>query len=176
MGQLPLTSKCSLIAEAVMALSFVAGPVHAVHAGVPPGSYLRTCTHVATYGDRLIADCRRTDGSWGRTALRDLNRCVGDIGNMDGQLACDGGTRDYGWRDRDYGQSPGYDYDRYGGRGYGSSRGDWPPTRPGEPAEKRGSRAPVTRPRVTGHARPIAQNSMRARRRLARIAERKFGL
>ena len=32
-----------------------------------PGSYLRTCKHVATYGDRLIADCRRTDGSWGRT-------------------------------------------------------------------------------------------------------------
>jgi hypothetical protein len=76
--------------------------------GVPPGSYLRTCTHVATYGDRLIADCRRTDGSWGRTALRDVGRCTGDIGNMGGQLACNGGKRDYGWRDRDYRQSPGY--------------------------------------------------------------------
>ena len=61
-----------------MVLSFAAAPVHAHAQGVPTGSYLRTCTHVATYGDRLIADCRRTDGSWGRTALRDVGRCTGD--------------------------------------------------------------------------------------------------
>jgi hypothetical protein len=101
-----------------MLLSFAAAPV--VHAqGVPPGSYLRSCTHVATHGDTLTADCRRTDGSWGRTALRDLERSVGDIGNMDGQLACNGGRRDYGWRDREYDRAPGY--------GYGSSARDWPP-------------------------------------------------
>ena len=119
-----------------MALSLATAPVHAQ--GVPPGSYLRTCSHVAVYGDRLIADCRRTDGSWGRTALRDVDRCVGDIGNMDGQLACNRGDRSYGWSQyRDYDQSPGYDgygYDRYGGPVYGSSgdynwsyRGGWPP-------------------------------------------------
>jgi hypothetical protein len=132
MSQLGLTSKCSLIAGAAVLLSLAAAPIHAQ--GSPPGSYLRTCTHVATRGDALIADCRRTDGGWGRTALRDVNRCVGDIGNMDGQLACNGGKRDYGWRDRDYGQSPGYDYDRFGGRGYGSSLGDWPPERHWPPA------------------------------------------
>ena len=86
MSQLGITSKCSLVAGAAMLLSFAAAPIHAQ--GVPPGSYLRSCTHVGTHGDTLTADCRRTDGSWGRTALRDVGRCVGDIGNMDGQLAC----------------------------------------------------------------------------------------
>jgi hypothetical protein len=114
------TSKCSLIAGAAMLLSFAAAPAHAQ--GGPPGSYLRSCTHVATRGDTLTADCRRTDGSWGRTALRDVGRCVGDIGNMDGQLACNGGARGYGSaRDREYGQTPRYGYDRYGGSGYGPS-------------------------------------------------------
>jgi pimeloyl-ACP methyl ester carboxylesterase len=56
--------------------------------GFPPGSYLLTCSNVQTYGDRLMADCRRKDGSSGRTALRDVDRCVGDIGNLDGQLVC----------------------------------------------------------------------------------------
>jgi len=134
MSERGLTSKYSLIAGAAMVLSFAAIPVHAHAQGAPPGSYLRTCTHVATRGDTLVADCRRTDGSWGRTALRDVDRCVGDIGNMDGRLACNRGERSYGWsRDRDYGPTPRYDYDRDGGPGFGSSggywthRGDWPP-------------------------------------------------
>ena len=134
MTRLGLIDKCSLIAGAAMVLSLAAAPVHAQ--GVPRGSYLRTCSHVAVYGDRLIADCRRTDGSWGRTALRDVDRCVGDIGNMDGQVACNRADRSYGSRQyRDYGPPPsyGYGYDRYnGGPGYGSSgdywphRGEWP--------------------------------------------------
>ena len=134
MSHLSLTDKYGLIAGAAMVLSLAAAPVHAQ--GVPRGSYLRTCSHVAVYGDRLIADCRRTDGSWGRTALRAVDRCVGDIGNMDGPLACNRGDRSYGWSQyRDYDQSPGYDgygYDRYGGPGYGALgdywryRGGWP--------------------------------------------------
>jgi hypothetical protein len=92
MSRRGFVSKYSLFAGAAMLLSFAAAP--AVHArGVPPGSYLRSCTHVPTHGDTLTADCRRTDGSWGRTALRDVGRCVGDIGNIDGQLACNGGER-----------------------------------------------------------------------------------
>jgi hypothetical protein len=66
--------------------------------------------------------------------MRDLDRCVGDIGNMDGQLACNRSDRSYGWsQHRDYGQAPGYGDDRFGGPGYGSSgdywpnRGGWPP-------------------------------------------------
>ena len=134
MSKTLVAGKCVVLGGAAMLLSLATAPVHAQ--GLPQGSYLRSCTHVAIYGDRLLADCRRTDGSWGRTALRDVDRCVGDIGNMDGRLACNGGKRDYGWRDRDYRHSPGYgySYDGYGGTGYGSSRGGWPPERQWPPA------------------------------------------
>ena len=125
MSQIELTSKYGVIAGAAMLLSFAAAPAHAQ--GFPPGSYLRTCTKVATYGDRLLADCRRTDGSWGRTALRDADRCVGDIGNIDGRLTCNRAERNYGWSlDRDDGQRPGYGY---GSSEYWPHRGDWPPAR-----------------------------------------------
>jgi hypothetical protein len=120
MGGRGLPIKCGLIMGAAMALSIAAGAAHAQ--GVPRGSYLRSCTHIETYGDRLSADCRRADGSWARTAIRDVSRCAGDIGNMDGQLTCNGGRPDYssyGRPDyRGYGRPPGY-----GGPGYGSSGG-----------------------------------------------------
>lgn len=132
-------NKCGLIAGVAIGLYFAAAPAHAQ--GVPRGSFLHSCTRVETYGDRLIADCRRTDGSWGRTVLNDVNRCAGDIANMDGQLVCSGERPDYSWRDRGrysgpgyggpgYGGSgyggPGYGGSAYGGPGYGSSGGYWP--------------------------------------------------
>jgi hypothetical protein len=131
-----VAGKCAFFGGAAMLLSLTAAPLHAQ--GFPDGSYLRSCTNVAVYGDKLLADCRRTDGSWGRTALRDVDRCVGDIGNMDGQLACNRAERNYGSsRDRDYrrhwpGNGYGYDNRDYGpGWGgssdYGRYRGDWPP-------------------------------------------------
>jgi hypothetical protein len=118
MNRVALTTKCGLIAGAAMLLSAVAAPAHAQ--GVPPGSYLRSCQNVETQGDRLVADCRRTDGSWGRTALGDADRCVGGIANMDGRLTCNHADRGYGGsRDQDNGQWRGYDR----GPGYGSSYG-----------------------------------------------------
>ena len=76
-------------------------PAHAQSA--PQGSYLDSCTHVDMDRGRLSADCRRADGGWHRTVL-DVNRCVGDIGNINGQLRCNRGS----------------------GEGYGSSRReDW---------------------------------------------------
>ena len=134
MSKASSAGRCGLIGAAAVLLSLAAVPVHAQ--GFPPGSYLRTCSNVQTYGDRLMADCRRMDGSWGTTALRDVDRCVGDIGNLDGQLTCNRTDRSYGWSlDRNYGQGPGYGYDHDfdTGPGYGSSsgswryRGDWPP-------------------------------------------------
>jgi hypothetical protein len=130
MSKTLVAGRCAALGGAAMLLSLATAPVHAQ--GLPQGSYLRSCTHVAIYGDRLLADCRLTDGSWGRTALRDVDRCVGDIGNMNGQLACNRGNHGYGWRDRDYRQSPGYGYST--GPGYGSSRGGWPPERHWPPA------------------------------------------
>ena len=42
-------------------------------------------------GDNLIAVCRRADGGEQRTSLADVYRCVGDIGNMNGNLTCNYG-------------------------------------------------------------------------------------
>ena len=74
-------------------------PAHAQPA--PQGSYLNSCTNVGMRGDRLFAECRRMDGSWERTVL-DVDRCVGDIGNLNGHLNCSRGSREgygsSGWR------------------------------------------------------------------------------
>src|SRR5438105_4011590 len=85
-----------------------------------------------------LEDRRRPDGSWERTALRDVDRCVGDIGNMNGELACNRAGGNYGSsRDRDYRRPwPGNGYgdgNRDYGPGWGASsdynryRGDLPP-------------------------------------------------
>jgi hypothetical protein len=70
-------------AAVLLAGAMCTQPAHAQ--SVPQGSYLDSCTHVGMDRDRLIADCRRADGGWHRTVL-DINRCVGDIGNLNGQL------------------------------------------------------------------------------------------
>ena len=71
----------------------------------PQGSYLNSCTHIGMDRDKLIADCRRTDGRWQRTVL-DIDRCAGDIANINGHLSCNGGAREgygsssrEGWRE-----------------------------------------------------------------------------
>src|SRR5260370_19974372 len=71
------------IAAAAMLLSFAAGPAQAQ--GMPGGSYLQSCTNVRMHGDRLVAQCRRADGSWERTALN-VGGCAGGIANTNGQL------------------------------------------------------------------------------------------
>ena len=52
--------------------------------GVPPGSYLRSCGEVYLQGET----CRRMDGSPQPTSLPAVPNCVGDIGNMNGNLTC----------------------------------------------------------------------------------------
>ena len=75
--------------------------------GLPPGSYLRTCTGAMLRGDTLVATCRREDGREQRTSLPDVRRCVGEIGNNNGNLQCTyGGGR--------AGPGPGYEERRYG--------------------------------------------------------------
>ena len=83
--------------------------------GLPPGSYLRSCTGAMLRGDTLVAACRREDGREQRTSLPDVLRCVGEIGNNNGNLQCNyGGGR--------AGPGPGYEERRYGGPGYGERR------------------------------------------------------
>lgn len=78
-----------IAALVALTLSGLAGTAQAQ----PRGSYLRSCTDVRMRGDALIAVCRRMDGRMERTALPDVRRCVGDIGNQDGNLACNYGGR-----------------------------------------------------------------------------------
>lgn len=82
---------CAAIAGAALALSLGTTPAQAARGG----SFLRTCTNVRAFGDRIVADCRRVDGGWNRTALRDADSCVGDIANMNGNLTCSRGRGDY---------------------------------------------------------------------------------
>jgi hypothetical protein len=59
---------------------------------LPRGSYLRTCPEASTHGNRLTAVCRTRDGQFRQTMLGNIDRCVGDIANVDGRLRCNYGT------------------------------------------------------------------------------------
>ena len=93
------------IAAAAMLVMLAATAAHTQ--GVPGGSYLQSCTNVHIFGDRIVADCRRMDGGWDRTALRDVDRCVGGITNMNGRLICTYGEHGYG-ASREYRPHGGY--------------------------------------------------------------------
>jgi hypothetical protein len=89
-----------------LAAFMLAGAIHVQPAQAqpaPPGSYVDSCTHIGTEGDRLFADCRRMDGSWQRTVL-DVARCSGDIGNLNGHLTCNRVPRE-GYGSTGYGPS-----------------------------------------------------------------------
>ena len=92
------------IAGAAMLLALGAIPAQAQR-----GSYVDSCNNIQTFGDRLVADCRRMDGGWNRTVLHDLGSCVGDIGNMNGQLTCNRGGQGYG-SSHQYAPGPNYGY------------------------------------------------------------------
>jgi len=59
----------------------------------PGGSYLSSCQNVQASRGRdpqISASCQDMRGSWRFTTLR-YRDCVGDIGNANGQLVCQGG-------------------------------------------------------------------------------------
>jgi len=108
---------CAAIVGAAVLLPLAATPASAQ---VPGGSYLQTCTHARVFGDRLVAECRRMDGGWDRTVLRDVDRCVGGVANTNGRLTCNYGEPGYGSSfERGYSSAPSryYGYPRYYGYG-----------------------------------------------------------
>jgi hypothetical protein len=61
----------------------------------PGGSYLASCQNVQTsrgHDPQISASCKDMSGNWRFTTLR-YRDCVGDIGNANGQLVCQGGDR-----------------------------------------------------------------------------------
>jgi hypothetical protein len=56
----------------------------------PAGSYQQSCRDISIEGGVLTGTCRTQSGRWARAALGDVNRCAGDIANLDGSLTCGG--------------------------------------------------------------------------------------
>ncbi len=61
---------------------------HAEAQRLPRGSYQRSCPEANFYRGRLTAVCKRRDGQFQQSTLADVDRCVGDIANVDGRLRC----------------------------------------------------------------------------------------
>ena len=57
----------------------------------PPGSYQQSCREIRMQGSTLSAVCRRANGRGDQLTALDVRHCAGDIGNNNGQLACNGG-------------------------------------------------------------------------------------
>ncbi len=82
----------------LLAALLLAGVASAQDYGVPSGSYQQTCRNAFIqfrplgddlyYNRILVADCRRTDGSFKKSDLHHVGECGGDISNQNGTLAC----------------------------------------------------------------------------------------
>jgi CVNH domain len=57
----------------------------------PPGSYQESCRDIRMHGPNLTALCRRSSGRGEQPTALNLAHCVGDIGNSNGNLVCNGG-------------------------------------------------------------------------------------
>jgi CVNH domain-containing protein len=59
--------------------------------GLPPGSYQQSCRDFRIQGATLTAVCHRAHGRGEQLTALNIAHCVGDIGNSNGQLICNGG-------------------------------------------------------------------------------------
>jgi len=80
----------AILLRAVLAAALLAWltPHAEAQQPLPRGSYQRTCPEASVYRGRLTAVCRDRDGQYRQSALADVDRCVGDIANVDGRLRC----------------------------------------------------------------------------------------
>jgi hypothetical protein len=85
-------------ALAALLLAGIGWSLPAQAQGVPQGTYMQSCGEIGIQGDTLVAVCRTMDGRGQRTSLASVSRCVGDIGNNNGNLQCsyDSGAQPYG--------------------------------------------------------------------------------
>jgi len=61
----------------------------------PQGSYAKTCNNVSVSGTTLNATCMTFNQQPSQTSLPFYSSCVGDIGNVNGTLACAGPNGSY---------------------------------------------------------------------------------
>jgi hypothetical protein len=87
LGSFDVRSLFGLLAAAIVAgLGFAA-----TAQGLPPGSYQQSCRDFRMQSSTLTAVCRRTHGRGEQVTALNVAHCVGDIGNNNGQLVCNGG-------------------------------------------------------------------------------------
>jgi len=117
--------KIESAATAALLLAVTVWSAPAQAQGVPQGSYLQSCQQIAVQGDTLFAVCRAVDGRRRRTNLPQVGRCVGDIGNNNGNLQCNyagGGPQPYGQAaPQPYGQAPQQPYGQAPPQPYGQA-------------------------------------------------------
>ena len=85
--------------------------------GLPPGSYQQSCRDFRMQGSTLSAVCRRPHGRGEQLTTLNVARCVGDIGNNNGHLICNGGqpaTPGPSYPGPGYSPGPGYAAPGYG--------------------------------------------------------------
>jgi hypothetical protein len=91
--------------------------------GLPPGSYQQSCRDFRMQGSTLTAVCRRAQGRGDQVTALNVAHCVGDIGNNNGQLVCNGGRpaapaprqgQGPGYAGPGYAPAPGYPGPGYG--------------------------------------------------------------
>jgi hypothetical protein len=75
-----------LLAGAMLAIAS-----SAAFAQAPPGSYRESCRDIRMQGPTLTALCRRAGGRGEQLTALNIEHCVGDIGNNNGNLVCNGG-------------------------------------------------------------------------------------
>jgi hypothetical protein len=67
----------------------------AAYAANPSGSYQKTCSNISVSGTTLSASCKTFNQQNMQTSLPYYASCVGDIGNINGVLACAGPNGSY---------------------------------------------------------------------------------
>jgi hypothetical protein len=98
-------------------------------AQAPPGSYRESCRDIRMQGPTLAALCRRANGRGEQLTALDVAHCVGDIGNNNGNLVCNGGQPARPApppTEAQYAPGPGYPAPGYAPPPrYGEGRGYW---------------------------------------------------
>jgi hypothetical protein len=88
-----MTTRFKLAFASAIALAL--GIIAAQAQQAPPGSYQKTCSNVSVSGTTLNATCKTFNQQDNKTDLPYYASCVGDIGNINGTLACAGPNGSY---------------------------------------------------------------------------------
>jgi CVNH domain len=83
--------RSAVMATAITLIGLAAGSAQAA----PAGSYQKTCSNITENGTTLNASCKTFSGQSMQTSLPYYASCVGDIGNINGTLACAGPNGSY---------------------------------------------------------------------------------